>query len=97
MGVNLVGFYLVKARKLFFFHGAQNSPADKCQIYSNVEPSKIKHVLTATLGVDLNWLVTVASPAPNRTESQFAPRPADGAQGVDFSFYIHENTLPKPV
>ena len=96
MGINAAGFYLVKAKKLFFFFGAQFGPAHRCEVFNDVEPTEIKTVLTAACGINLNWLITVASSAPNSVGTHYALRPSEGPKGASFPFLMHENTFPTP-
>lgn len=93
IGVNLTGFYLIKARKLFFFHGQDNGLPVNCHVFNDVEAPRIKHVLTEAVGADLNWLVTVATSSEGM--SRYAPRPSQGPQGLGISLFFHENSFAK--
>jgi len=93
IGVNLTGFYLIKARKLFFFYGDDNKLPVKCHVFNDVEAPQIKHVLTEAIGADLNWFVTVATSSEGT--SRHAPRPSQGPQGLGVSLFFHENSFAK--
>lgn len=95
IGVNLVGFYLIKGRKLFFYYGLDNGLPVHCHVFNDIEAREIKHALTAALGVDLNWLVTVATSSEERAESRRAARPTGGPQGLGISLLFHENSFSK--
>src|ERR1700680_1915689 len=62
MGVNLVGFYFAKAKKLFFFHGKDNGLATQCQVFPNVPATAIYETLNAFVRFDFKWLLTITSP-----------------------------------
>ena len=95
MGVNLVAFYLLKAKKLFLFHGQDNGLPNKCTVFDDTEATHIKHKLNEFVGFNLNWLVTVASAPEGKEVTKAGPRPAGGPQGVGFPFFVHENSFPK--
>jgi hypothetical protein len=91
VGVNLVAFYLVKGKKLFFFYGDKNELPNRCQVFPDISSGDIYNVLNRIAGCDLKWLVMVTS-APNTgaTTGQVA---REG--GSRFSFFVHANTFPK--
>jgi hypothetical protein len=93
IGVNLTGFYLIKARKLFFFYGQDNGLPVNCHVFNDVEAPRIKHVLTEAVGADLNWLVTVATASEGM--SHYTERPSQGPQGLGVSLFFHENSFAK--
>jgi hypothetical protein len=93
MGVNLVAFYLLKARKLFAFYSDDAGLPDQCRVVSDVSPSDIKHVLTA-LFVGINdWLVTIVGSAPGRSHSTRGTREPGRPGGMRTAFFVHENSL----
>jgi len=91
---NISGFYLMPARKLYLFVGAENLLADKCFV-ANLEPRFIKTYLDMSFKMDMDWLVFVASADPARSETKPGPRPESGPTGVGFSILCHENTSAK--
>ncbi|MCX7306422.1 MAG: hypothetical protein NTZ72_00075, partial [Afipia sp.] len=94
MGMNLTAFYYVKARKLFFFYGDNYGLANKCNVFTNVEPMRIHEVLNAFLRVDLKWLVTVTSP---RDGGPYDKNRSDiKTPGSKMAFMVNANTFPKP-
>lgn len=93
MGMNLTAFYYVKARKLFFFHGDNYGLANKCQVFTGVEPMRIHEVLNDYLRIDLKWLVTVTSPREGGPYNNTSHIKTPGSQ---LAFMVDANTFPKP-
>jgi hypothetical protein len=69
LGLNIVGFYLLKAKKVFVFLGERNGPPMECRVLSDVQPTDIAKRLSESVGFDLQWLLTIMAAAPNRTSS----------------------------
>ena len=94
MGLNLTAFYYVKARKLFFFSGENYGLANKCNVFTDVEPTRIHEVLNAFLHADLRWLVTITSPRDGGPYDK--NRPEIKTPGSQIAFMVDANTFPKP-
>jgi hypothetical protein len=92
LNLNLVGFYLASGRKLYFFHGKGNGVANQCTVFSDILASQIADALTAFVGTDLKWLLTVAAP-------KSSPRYQGGEQslGAQLAFLVEANTFPPSV
>ena len=61
LGLNIVGFYLLRARKVFLFFGHNNNLAAKCRVIDAVEPNDIAKRLSDSLGFDFLWLLAVGA------------------------------------
>jgi len=95
LGLNMVGFYLLKARKVFLFLGKRNGLPMECRVLNDVPPADIARRLSETVGFDPRWLLTIMAPAPNRTSSiDRWPRRTDNPSGMGLSMLCHANTLP---
>jgi|SRR6185437_14081908 len=95
LGLNMVAFYLLKAKKIFFFFGLDNGLPTECRVLSDVPPSNIASRLSEAVGFDARWLLTIMAAAPNRTDSvNRLPLRTDGPSGVGFSMQCHANTFP---
>jgi hypothetical protein len=95
LGLNIVAFYLLKARKVFVFLGERNGLPVKCRVLSDVPPSDIARRLSEAVGFDALWLLTVMAAAPNRASSvDRLPRRTEGPSGVGFPMLCHANTFP---
>jgi hypothetical protein len=69
LGLNIVAFYLLKARKVFVFLGERNGLPVECRVLSDVPPGDIARRLSEAVGFDALWLLTVMAAAPNRASS----------------------------
>lgn len=94
MGLNLVGFYFVKARKLFFFYGRDNGLPNQCQVFQGVPAGEIHTVLNQFAGVDFRWLLTITSPRDGGPHVKASPTIKE--PGSQFAFFVDANTFPKP-
>jgi hypothetical protein len=92
MGVNLVGFYYTKARKLFFFHGMDNGLATNCTVFDDLPATEIQMTLNNFVRADLKWLVMITSPQKSdpRHDTSDIKNP-----GVQLGFFVEANTLPR--
>jgi hypothetical protein len=93
MGLNMVAFYYVKARKLFFFYGQDFGLPTQCRVFQDVPATRIHEVLNDFVQIDLRWLVTVTTPhnsGPYRKDTGI-PDP-----GLQIGFYVDANTFPNP-
>jgi hypothetical protein len=98
LGLNSVGFYMLKARKLFYYLGRANGLPDRCRVLSDVAPADIAPKLTKAYGIDLNWLLLITSAGMAHTKSvRRSPPGTEGPRGVRLSFFSHANTFPAPV
>ena len=91
MGLNLVAFYYVKAKKLFFFCGRDHGLPTLCKVFDGVPATEIHEVLNKFLGADLRWLVTITTPrssGPYRENILATP-------GSQLSIFVNANTFPK--
>jgi hypothetical protein len=94
MGMNLVAFYFVKAKKLFLFHGQDFGLANRCKVFHDVPAVNIHTILNNFVRADFKWLVTVTSPrnaGPNLGETPTIKTP-----GMRLSFMVDANTFPLP-
>lgn len=94
MGVNLVAFYYVKAKKLFLFYTESFGLPIHCKVFDEVPATEIHHVLTNFFNFDLRWLVTVVT---GRSTGVFRPNVNGIADtGVRLGFFVEANTYPSP-
>ena len=102
--LNVVGFYSLKGKKLFVYHGAVFGPIGRCSIKDGVEPGNISQALTSVVGADLKWLVMVTSSEHSRDTTTERRGGIAGAQssspeeknwGMGFSIFCHANTFQK--
>lgn len=95
LGLNIVGFYLLKAKKVFAFLGERNGLPRECRVLSDVQPADIGKRLSESVGFDPQWLFTIMAAAPNRTSSveRWPPR-MESPSGVGFAIWCHANTFP---
>jgi hypothetical protein len=101
---NAVAFYVLKAKKLFVYHGSGFGPIVACSVREMIEPNDLSRTLTDVLGFDLKWLATVTSSehsSETTTERRSGPE-ADISSAVDvsnwgvgFSIFVHANTFEK--
>jgi len=95
LGMNATGFHLVKARKLFLFHGKRNGLADKCIVLVDLAPTDIKRKLTEAVGADLGWLLMItSSPTKDSKTVRRSPLRTEGPSGVGLQMFCHANTFP---
>jgi len=95
LGLNVVGFYLLKARKVFLFLGERNGLAMQCHVLSDVPPTEIAKRLSECIGFDPGWLLTIMAAAPNRTSSVDRwPRRTESPSGIELLILCHANTFP---
>jgi hypothetical protein len=95
LGLNVVGFYLLKARKVFLFLGERNGLAMQCHVLSDVPPTEIAKRLSECIGFDPRWLLTIMAAAPNRTSSVDRwPRRTESPSGIELLILCHANTFP---
>lgn len=95
LGLNIVGFYLLKAKKVFLFLGERNGLPMECRVFSNVQPLDIAQRLSESVGFDPQWLLTVMAAAPNYTRSvERWPRRKGSPSGVGLPIFCHANTFP---
>jgi len=93
--MNVVGLYLVKARKLFVFYGHRNGLADKCLVLKDLAPASIASRLAEVIGADVSWLMMITSSPVNETKTLYrAPLRTEGPRGVAIPFFCHANTFP---
>ncbi len=96
IGLNLVAFYILKARKLFLFHGTPQGLPSKCMVISNLEPIDIDMKLNELLGNDMRWLLTITSEPGYQDKTIRRQIAEDEIQsGLRLSFFCHANTFPK--
>jgi hypothetical protein len=96
LGLNVVGFYLLKARKAFLFLGERNGLPMECRVLSDVPPTEIAKRLSECVGFDPRWLLTIMAAAPNRTSSvERWPHRTESPSGVGLSMMCHANTFPR--
>jgi hypothetical protein len=93
MGMNLVAFYFVKSRKLFFFHGRDFGLANQCHVFPDVSANSIHTVLNDFMRADLNWLLTVTS--PRNAGPYVGETPTIKTPGAQLAFMVDANTFPK--
>lgn len=94
VGVNCIGFYFVKPKKLFIFYNAATGLANKCLVLSGVEGNDIQNVLNKVFGVDLGWLALVTSaPAGGIGTDSNAFRDIK-KPGNAFQIFVNANTFP---
>jgi hypothetical protein len=95
LGLNIVGFYLLKARKVFLFLGADNGLPVECRVLGDVPPTDIAKRLSESVGFDPRWLLTIMAAAPNRTSSvERWPRRTESPAGIGLQMLCHANTFP---
>jgi hypothetical protein len=95
LGLNIVGFYLLKARKVFLFLGERNGLPLECRVLHDVAPAKIATRLSESLGFDPRWLLTIMAAAPSHKNSiDRWPRLTEDPKGVSFPMLCHVNTFP---
>lgn len=94
IGLNAVAFYFTRARKLFFFYGAENGIADRCQVFRNVPATDICATLNAFVQADLEWLLLITTP---RSSSGCEPTPTIKTPGNRLSFFCEATTFPPRV
>jgi hypothetical protein len=93
MNMNFVGFYFVKARKLFFFFGENFGLPTRCKVFQDVAPTAIHEILNSFLDTDFRWLVTITS--PQSAGPYTANVPGIKSPGVRLAFMCEANTFPK--
>lgn len=93
MGLNLVGYYLSKPKKLFFFHGNWIGLPAACAVFNNIPASEIHHTLNRFVGRDLHWLLTVMSPHSGGPYNEFVT--GIETPGSQLSMYCEANTFPR--
>jgi hypothetical protein len=84
-----VGFYIARARKLFFYFSDDNGLPNQCKVFSDVAAAQIADTLNAYLGIDLGWLLTVSTPKHSPLDRLRKPN-----LGAQLSFLIEANTFP---
>jgi hypothetical protein len=96
LGLNVVGFYLLKAQKVFIFVGERNGLPSECRVIRDVSPIDIAKRLSECVGFNPQWLLTIVAAAPNRTSSvDRSPRRTQGPSGIGVAMMCHANTLPR--
>jgi hypothetical protein len=97
IGVNLVAFYFVKAKKLFLFYGRDNGLARNCCVFDDIAAENVRLKLNEFVGYDMKWLATITS-APDFRYSvgiQTVDGVSKDAKGVRMPFFVNANTFPK--
>ncbi len=96
IGLNVVAFYLLKAKKLFLYHGIERGLANKCLVIRDVEPVDISQKLRASTGIDLRWLLIITSASGNNTNTVYrSPIRTEGTQGRSFRSFATRILFPK--
>ena len=93
MSLNLVAFYMVKGRKLFFHYGRNNGLPTQCQVFPDISTGDICAALNQAVGDDARWLAMVTSAPAGKTSLAGLNR----AGGVKVPFFVDLNTFPKNV
>jgi hypothetical protein len=95
LGLNIIGFYLLKPRKAFVFFGEDNGLPTECRVLNDVQPNDLATRLSEVVGFNPGWLLIVMAAAPNQTRSvERWPRRTDGPSGVGMPMFCHANTFP---
>jgi hypothetical protein len=95
LNLNIVGFYLLKAKKVFLFFGERNGLPMECRVLSDVKPTDIAKRLSESVGFDPRWLLSIMAAAPDRTRSvERWPRRKESPSGVGLPVFCHANTFP---
>lgn len=90
--MNIVAFYLLKAKLLVVYHSKDNGVANDCSVFRGVEPQQIAATLNEKLGFNFGALCMVMS---GRSEySRQVPR-TDPSHGLGISMFCEANTMPK--
>ncbi len=90
--MNMVAFYLLRGRLLILFRGIDNGPANKCSVFSGVEPSKIAATLNEKLGFDFAALCMVMSSRQGYSSPVQRTKPE---HGIAMNLFCGANTMPK--
>lgn len=95
LGLNIVGFYLLKARKAFLFHGQPNGLPTRCIVLNDTAPSELAERLSEALGFDPRWLLTIMAAAPGlKHTTERWPLRTHGPSGAGLTLLCHANTFP---
>lgn len=91
--LNMVAFYVLKGKALVVFYGTNNGIANKCSVFSDVEPQQIAATLDEKLNCNFGALCLVMSA---REGYSTALERSDPNHGLGVSLYCEANTMPKP-
>jgi hypothetical protein len=101
IGLNIVAYYVLRARKVFVFH-MKNSPlANGCVVISDVEPEDLDSKLSQLSSTNLNWLIFInsavkGSSSPRTGSASLSTENAD-INGIQIPFIPRANTLGRKI
>ena len=96
IGLNIVAFYMLRAKKAFVFHWHNSPIANRCIVISDVEPQDLKGRLGQLWPQNLRWLIRINSAPTQSTTRRREPFLANftkGEDGIQIPIVALANTL----